>query len=159
MQDMTFGVKLPRYEIGAGAYARVPEELSPFGRRILLIGGNRALSAAQGALEAAIQGSPLEIAAADSLRRGMHAETRGGAFTACEGFERSDRRGHGRRQGHRHRQGLRVSSRICRSRRFPPSHRPARRFRSFRFSIARTARSTASCSFRNLRSSRFCTPA
>lgn len=64
MQDMTFGVKLPRYEIGSGAYARVAEELSPFGRRILLIGGNKALSAAQGALEAAIQGSALEIAAA-----------------------------------------------------------------------------------------------
>lgn len=49
------------YSVGAEAYQEVPAICTPFGKRILLLGGRRALAAGKDRLEAALKGSGLEI--------------------------------------------------------------------------------------------------
>lgn len=57
----TYTVCFANYTVGEEAYDRVGEVCRPFGSRILLIGGEKALGAARGRLEKALEGSGLEI--------------------------------------------------------------------------------------------------
>lgn len=57
----SYSVYFANYSIGTDVYEQVPEVCEPFGSRILLIGGEKALGAAQKLLKDAIAGSKLEI--------------------------------------------------------------------------------------------------
>lgn len=50
------------YSVGPEVYKEVPAICAPFGKRILLLGGRRALEAGRGRLESALEGSGLELA-------------------------------------------------------------------------------------------------
>lgn len=58
----SYSVYFANYSIGTDVYEQVPEVCGGFGRRILLIGGEKALKAAEHLLRAAIADSGLEIA-------------------------------------------------------------------------------------------------
>lgn len=58
----SYSVYFANYTIGEDAYDAVPEVCRPLGSRILLIGGRKALEAAEPALLKALEGSGLEIA-------------------------------------------------------------------------------------------------
>ena len=58
----SYSVYFANYSIGTDVYEQVPEVCGGFGKRILLIGGEKALKAAEHLLRAAIADSGLEIA-------------------------------------------------------------------------------------------------
>ncbi len=58
---MTDSVYFCNYSIGEAPYGQVPEVCGPFGNRILLIGGEKALAAGRERLLSAISGSGLEL--------------------------------------------------------------------------------------------------
>ena len=57
----SYSVFFANYSIGTDVYEQVPEVCEPYGSRILLIGGEKALGAAKKLLQDAIEGSKLEI--------------------------------------------------------------------------------------------------
>ena len=57
----SYSVYFANYSIGTDAYANVPEVCEPFGSRVFLIGGKKALAAAGQLLRDAIAESSLEI--------------------------------------------------------------------------------------------------
>lgn len=57
----TYSVQFTNFSVGTEAYKKVPDVCLPFGKRILLIGGERGMKAAGGLLNEAIAGSGLEI--------------------------------------------------------------------------------------------------
>lgn len=61
MKMNTYSVFFTNYTIGTDAYQEAAKVCSLYGKRILLIGGEKAFKAAKARLEAAIEGSQLEI--------------------------------------------------------------------------------------------------
>lgn len=57
----SYSVYFANYTIGEDAYENVPQVCGHYGKRILLIGGEKAMEAGLGILEKAIQGTELEI--------------------------------------------------------------------------------------------------
>lgn len=57
----TYSVYFTNYSIGTGVYEKVPEVCSFYGKRIFLIGGEKALAAGKSGLQKALSGSGLEI--------------------------------------------------------------------------------------------------
>ncbi len=57
MQSMYFC----NYSIGADAYRKIPEVCAPFGKRVFIVGGQKALGVALDKIKAALGGSALEI--------------------------------------------------------------------------------------------------
>lgn len=51
----------PGYTIGADAYGNIPAVCAPFGKKAAIIGGRRALAAAEGKIRRAVEGSAIEI--------------------------------------------------------------------------------------------------
>ena len=58
----SYSVYFANYTIGEDAYENVSQVCSHYGKRILLIGGEKAMEAGLGILEGAIKGTELEIA-------------------------------------------------------------------------------------------------
>lgn len=56
-----YSVFFANYTIGEDAYGQVPQVCLPFGKRIFLIGGRRAMDAAEGLLGKALEGSGLVV--------------------------------------------------------------------------------------------------
>ena len=56
-----YSVFFANYTIGENAYGQVPQVCLPFGKRIFLIGGRRAMDAAEGLLGKALEGSGLVV--------------------------------------------------------------------------------------------------
>ena len=56
-----YSVYFANYTIGENAYGQVPQVCLPFGKRIFLIGGRRAMDAAEGLLGKALEGSGLVV--------------------------------------------------------------------------------------------------
>lgn len=59
---MSHSVFFCNYSVGPEAYGEVPSICAPFGKRILLLGGHRALAAGKERLQKALEGSGLELA-------------------------------------------------------------------------------------------------
>ena len=62
MSEALRQVVLPGYTLGQDAYKALAAEAKPYGRRLLLTGGRKALQAGQGKLERALEGSHLTLA-------------------------------------------------------------------------------------------------
>ncbi len=56
-----YTMMLPRYSIGTEIYSHIPEFCCPYGKTVIAIGGHKAMAAAKPGIDAAIQGSGLEI--------------------------------------------------------------------------------------------------
>ncbi|MGM9525167.1 MAG: hypothetical protein ACI3U1_02755, partial [Peptococcaceae bacterium] len=56
-----YTMMLPRYSIGTEIYSHIPEFCCPCGKTVIALGGHKAMAAAKPGLDAAIQGSGLEI--------------------------------------------------------------------------------------------------
>ena len=56
-----YSMLLPHYSIGADIYKNIPKFCLPHGRKIVAIGGHKAMDAAKDAINSAIEGSGLEI--------------------------------------------------------------------------------------------------
>ena len=58
---MSHSVFFCNYSVGPEVYQEVPAICAPFGKRVFLLGGRRALAAGKDRLEAALKGSGLEV--------------------------------------------------------------------------------------------------
>lgn len=56
-----YDIHLPSYSIGPDVYRKIPEICSPYGSKIVVVGGKRAMEAARQPMLEAIEGSGLEI--------------------------------------------------------------------------------------------------
>ncbi|NLK94486.1 MAG: iron-containing alcohol dehydrogenase family protein [Clostridiales bacterium] len=61
MKLSNYDFNLPSYSIGNEVYSHIDKICSPYGKKILVIGGKRAIKAAKNKIEAAIKNSSLEI--------------------------------------------------------------------------------------------------
>ena len=56
-----YSIHLPSYSIGDKVYNKIPEICETYGKKIIAIGGHKAINAAREKIEKAIEGSDLEI--------------------------------------------------------------------------------------------------
>ena len=56
-----YSIHLPSYSIGDKVYNKIPEICGTYGKKIIAIGGHKAINAAREKIEKAIEGSDLEI--------------------------------------------------------------------------------------------------
>ena len=56
-----YSIYLPSYSIGPAVYEKIPEICSPYGRRAVVVGGERAMAAVKILLEEAVRDSVIEI--------------------------------------------------------------------------------------------------
>lgn len=93
----------PGYTVGPDAYDDIVNICSAYGKKAAIIGGRKALAAAEPQIRKAVEGSGIEIIGTfwyggEASRENMD------MLRASGGGRRHDLRG-GRRQGHRHLQG------------------------------------------------------
>ena len=96
----------PGYTVGADAYDDIAGVCGQYGRKAVIIGGEKALAAAKDKILRAIEGSNIEITGVLLVRRRGVARERRDA--APEGGGRGHDLRRRRRQGHRHLQGARA---------------------------------------------------
>lgn len=56
-----YSMMLPNYSIGADIYSNIPEFCTPYGKKIIAIGGHKAMAAAKPGIDAVIAGTDLQI--------------------------------------------------------------------------------------------------
>ena len=56
-----YSIHLPSYSIGDKVYDKIPEICEPYGTKVIVIGGKKAMAAAKEKIEEAIKDSKLEI--------------------------------------------------------------------------------------------------
>ena len=56
-----YSIYLPSYSIGEDVYSQIPRICSPYGKKILAIGGHRAIASVRGLITKAVEGSALQI--------------------------------------------------------------------------------------------------